>query len=59
MLEQFFSMGGYGAYVWPAYAIATVILLALLIDSLHSLHDREAQLAALRKARRGDPGADR
>jgi len=23
---QFFTMGGYAAYVWPVYAIATVIL---------------------------------
>ena len=52
-LQQFLAMGGYGAYIWPAYGIAVVILLALLIDSLRSARHREAQLAALRKTRRG------
>lgn len=26
-LHEFLSMGGYGAYVWPAYAIAAVVVL--------------------------------
>lgn len=30
-MSEFFSMGGYGAYVWPSYAI---FLLALVWDAL-------------------------
>ncbi len=30
-LEQFFAMGGYAFYVWTAYGVATVVLLANLI----------------------------
>ena len=26
-LHEFLTMGGYGAYVWPAYAIAAVVVL--------------------------------
>jgi len=25
--DEFLAMGGYGIYVWPAYGIATVVLL--------------------------------
>jgi heme exporter protein D len=31
MLQHFFNMGGYGAYVWSAYAVVSVVLLANLI----------------------------
>ncbi|MBI2255291.1 MAG: heme exporter protein CcmD [Proteobacteria bacterium] len=29
---SFLAMGGYAAYVWPAYGAALVILLAIWID---------------------------
>lgn len=29
----FFAMGGYAAYVWPAYAISVVSLLAITMTS--------------------------
>lgn len=51
-LNEFLSMGGYGAYIWPAYLIAAVILVGLLIMSLRSVRGHEARLASLRKARR-------
>ena len=30
-LEGFFAMGGYAAYVWPAYGVALVVLAGLLL----------------------------
>lgn len=27
-LETFFNMGGYAAYVWPAYAVFFIVLIA-------------------------------
>ncbi len=27
-MSQFFAMGGYAAYVWPAYAVFFVVLIA-------------------------------
>jgi heme exporter protein D len=28
-MSQFLSMGGYAAYVWPAYGVAAVVLIAM------------------------------
>jgi heme exporter protein D len=55
-LRQFLAMGGYAAYVWPAYIIAAVVLAGLLASSFQSARKREAELAALRRARRGEEG---
>jgi heme exporter protein D len=46
-MAEFFSMGGYAAYVWPAYGIAAVILVAMLIASLRGLRRHEALLKTL------------
>jgi heme exporter protein D len=54
-LMAYLSMGGYGEYIWPAYLIAAVVLLVLLVGSLRSVRGQEARLAALRQARLGMP----
>lgn len=41
------SMGGYGIYVWPSYALAAAILLLLLIRARAGLKATSARLAAL------------
>lgn len=46
----FFSMGGYAAYVWPAFGIAFAILLILLVSSLRTLRRREKLLGSLQAA---------
>lgn len=33
-LDQFFHMGGYGIYVWPAYGITLLVFLLNLIFAL-------------------------
>ena len=50
-MAEFFSMGGYAAYVWPAYGIAAVILVAMLIVSLRGLRRHEALLKTLESSR--------
>jgi heme exporter protein D len=30
----FLTMGGYAVYVWPAYAVSLVVLIALIVSSL-------------------------
>ena len=52
-MGNFFTMGGYGAYIWPAYLIAAGVLIVLLVGSLRAVRTREAQLKSLRQARRG------
>ena len=46
-LDDFFHMGGYAAYVWPAYGVAAAVLGGLLAGSLSRLRRAERQLAAL------------
>ena len=53
-LGEFFHMGGYAAYVWPAYGAAAAVLAGLLAGSLLRLRRAERRLAAL-EAAAGDP----
>ena len=43
-MTEFFAMGGYGAYIWPAYGIGAVLLAGLWLASLRALRAREAEL---------------
>ena len=54
-LGEFFHMGGYAAYVWPAYGAAAAVLGGLLAGSLSRLRRVERRLAALESS---DGGAD-
>lgn len=45
------DLGGYGLYVWPAYGIAALVLLGLLLGALASLRSHERALARLQAAR--------
>jgi len=54
----FFEMGGYAAYVWPAFGAGAVLLIALLVASLRAMRAREAELRALEAARGAQRGAD-
>ena len=50
---SFFEMGGYAAYVWPAFGIAAAVMIALLVLSLQHLRSREAELRRLEAANGG------
>jgi heme exporter protein D len=52
-LSEFFAMGGYAPYIWPAYLIAAVILVTLLGLSIRDLRRNEGLLKTLRAERRG------
>jgi len=51
-LTEFFSMGGYGTYVWSSYAICAVVLLANVVQPL--LRERKT-LRELRKRLQSNP----
>ena len=55
-LTDYFAMGGYAAYVWPAYGITAAVLIGLWIASVRSLKAREAEVEAAEagQPRRGD-----
>ena len=48
----FFEMGGYGVYVWPAFAVTAIVLIGLALASLRTLRDNEETLEGLQGERR-------
>lgn len=52
-MGDFFAMGGYAAYVWPAFGFALVVLIGLFVLSWQAVKRREAELAQLRLTARG------
>lgn len=60
-LHSLIEMGGYGAYVWPAYGITAVVLVGVLVASHRALRRSEADLSRLqegRRDRRARPGPE-
>ena len=53
-VEAYLGMEGYGSFIWAAYLLATLILVALLVQSRRVLKKREALLLRLREMRRGN-----
>ena len=51
-LGAFLAMGGYGAYVWSAYAITGLILGLLVVASLRA---RRSMRASLDEAEQASP----
>ena len=51
MADGLMSMGNYAQYVWPAYGLAVVALLALLVGSVRSAHHYESLVKKAREAR--------
>lgn len=58
-IGEFLSMGGYAAFIWPSFAIAALVMAALLIVSLRGLRARRTDLEALQAAQNGRRGAER
>lgn len=51
-MSEFLEMGGYGAFIWPAYGAAAVLMAGVLILSWKSMRQREALVKSLRASRR-------
>ncbi len=52
-MATFFDMGGYGVYIWPGYALTTVVLVGILVASIRFLRSNEAHLQALQAENEG------
>ncbi len=50
--DEFLTMGGYAAYVWPAYGIALLVLLANAVLPVRRLRRRLAELDRKHQAKR-------
>ncbi|MFO1189726.1 MAG: heme exporter protein CcmD [Alphaproteobacteria bacterium] len=54
-LSDLLGMDGYGAYVWPAFILAAVVLVGLLVNSVMTLRRREREAQALESQRQRRP----
>ena len=52
--DTFFDMGGYAAFVWPAFGLSTLVLIVMLVVSLRYLKTQTGLLEDL-----DTPQADR
>ena len=51
-MNDFFDMGGHGAFIWPAYLVTFIILGGILVQSVITMRRRERLADVLRKRRR-------
>ena len=58
-IAEYFSMGGYAAFVWPAFAVAATVMTVLALVSRRGLRARQAELEALQSARAEATAGDR
>ena len=56
-MADFLAMGGYGAFIWSAYGLVVLAMVALAAASRRRLRRLEARLAALPPRRRARPPA--
>ncbi len=47
---RFLAMGGYAAFVWPAYAVAAAVLLGMILDTVIAHRRCRRALEALERA---------
>ena len=47
-MTDYLAMGGYAAFVWPAYGLSVVVMLGLAIGAWRGVKARERDLARLR-----------
>ena len=52
-LEAFLHMGGYGAYVWSSYGLASLVLIVNIVLPLRA--ERAALLRITRREALGEP----
>ena len=50
-LEAFFHMGGYAAFVWPAYGLAAAVMLGLVTSSILRLRRNQQRLREMESHR--------
>lgn len=46
-LHDYLLMGGYAPFIWPAYAVAALVLIAFAIDSWRRVHRATTDLRRL------------
>ena len=49
--RTFLDMGGYAAFVWPAYGLTAAIMVGFVVTSLRRLRRRQRRLAEMEASR--------
>ncbi|MDA0306331.1 MAG: heme exporter protein CcmD [Proteobacteria bacterium] len=52
-ISQYLNMGGHGGFIWPAYIIVFVVMVALMIVSRRSLKNAQEELETLTRGADG------
>ena len=52
-MSGWLDMGGYGAFVWPAFGLTFVVMAAMVIGTLTSLRARRRELDSLEASMTG------
>lgn len=47
-MSDYLAMGGYAAFVWPAYGLSAIVMIGLAVSGWRSLKARERDLAKLK-----------
>lgn len=51
-ISEVLHLGGYGIYVWPAFATAAAVLCWMAVSTLRRLRENERNLSSLQKTHR-------
>ena len=51
-MNGFLDMGGYAAFVWPAYAISVAAIAAMVVASLRAYSRAKASLAGIEASKK-------
>lgn len=46
-MSEFFNMGGYAGYIWPAYGVSALVLIGLIVQSLAAYRRASREVANL------------
>jgi|SaaInl4_150m_RNA_FD_contig_31_1795654_length_542_multi_2_in_0_out_0_2 heme exporter protein D len=52
-LNEFLAMGGYAAFVWPAYGLTAVVMIGIVVSSWRGLVRERQILEKLQQQRQG------
>ena len=50
-IGNFLAMGGYAAFVWPAYGVTILVMVGLVVQSLRRYRRGQRELEALQRDR--------
>lgn len=46
-MSEFFNMGGYAGYIWPAYGVSALVLIGLIVQSLVAYRTASREVESL------------